>query len=122
MLDSITLAKKLHALNQAGELRRTLIKHRIQNLLVYMRGVDSASGLCRWSILGYQYNRLAMVYKELGLGEIKEYMRGYKPDSSRGAFTFLAGTEYSSFDANLLGGDGSGVVLKEFWKAGFAII
>ena len=44
------------------------------------------------------------------------------PDSSRGAFTFLAGTEYSSFDANLLGGDGSGAVLKEFWKAGFAII
>lgn len=122
MFDSITLAEKLYALNQAGELRRTLIKHRIQNLLVYMRGVDSASGLCRWSLLGYQYNRLATVYKELGLGELKEYMRGYKPDSSRGAFTFLAGTEYSSFDANLLGGDGSGAVLKEFWKAGFVII
>lgn len=122
MIDSQTLADTLHKLNQDGELRRTLIKHRIQNLLVYSRGEDSASGLCRWSLLGYQYNRLATVYKELGLDDLKEYMRGYKPDSSRGAFTFLGGTEYSSFDANLLGGDGSGAVLKEFWKAGFAII
>ena len=76
MLDAETLAEKLCELNQSGELLRTLVKHRIQNLLVYPRDEDSASGLCRWSLLGYQYNRLATVYKELGLGELKEYMRG----------------------------------------------
>lgn len=69
MLDAETLAEKLCELNQSGELRRTLIKHRIQNLLVYLRDEDSASGLCRWSLLSrancwaYDANRPSGIYK-----------------------------------------------------------
>lgn len=122
MLDSITLAEKLYALNQAGELSRALERNKLEVLLVYRRGVDGASGLRRWLLLGYQYNRLTSVYKDLGLGDLKDYMRGCAYDNIKGEASFLAGEDYSSFDAYLLGGNGGGEVLRAFEEAGLSIV
>lgn len=122
MLDSITLAEKLYALNQAGELSRALERNKLEVLLVYRRGVDVTSGLRRWLLLGYQYNRLANVYRELGLGELGDYMWGCEYDNIRGTALFLAGDEYSSFDTYLLGGNGNGYVQRAFEEAGLSIV
>lgn len=122
MLDTETLAEELHALNQAGELSRALEKNKLEVLLVYRRGEDSDTGLRQWLLLGYQYNRLASVYRDLGLGDLKNYMWGYQYDNIRGTASFLAGDEYSSFDAYLLGGNGNGEVQRAFEEAGLSIV
>jgi hypothetical protein len=122
MLDAETLAEELHALNQSGELSSALERHKIQTLLVHPRGKEFASSPNRWSLMGYQYNRLANVYREVGLGELKDYMSDYQYDASRGAFTFTSGDRYPNFDADLLGGSGDGTVLKVFQEAGLSIV
>lgn len=68
-----------------------------------------------------QYDRLNAVYEDLGLGELKDYMRNYKYSELNHTHNFSTGGGYSIFDGDLLGGSGSGEVLAAFKEAGLVI-
>ena len=121
MLDHQTLLGNLHAFNADGELERTLEKHRLKNLVVFFLRENPASGLRSWAITDMQYRRLNAVYEDLGLGELKEYMRKYRYSETKDLHKFSTGSGYSIFDADLLGGSGSGEVLSAFKEAGLVI-
>ena len=74
-----------------------------------------------WAISDMQYRRLNAVYEDLGLGELKEYMRKYRYDETKYIHKFSTGGGYSIFDSDLLGGDMEGRVLLAFIHAGLVI-
>lgn len=104
-----------------GTLAGLLEKHRIKNLSIFRLSENPYSGLRRWAILDMQYDRLNAVYEDLGLGELKEYMRNYRHSDRKGTHNFSTGGGYSIFDADLLGGDADGRVLEAFKHAGLVI-
>ena len=112
------------ALNQhlgSGELTRALERHRIKNLAVFFLRENPYTALRRWAITDSQYDRLNAVYEDLGLGELKEYMRNYRHSDRKNTHNFSTGCGYSIFDADLLGGDMDGRVLTAFKDAGLVI-
>ena len=104
-----------------GTLAGLLEKHRIKNLSIFRLSENPYSGMRRWSILDMQYDRLNAVYEDLGLEELKTYMRNYRHSDRKGTHNFSTGGGYSIFDADLLGGDASGRVLAAFKSAGLDI-
>ena len=58
-----------------GTLAMLLEKHRIKNLAVFFLRENPYTALRRWAITDAQYERLNAVYEDLGLGELKDYMR-----------------------------------------------
>lgn len=107
--------------SENGTLAGLLKKHCITNLCVFHLSENPLTGLRRWAILDDQYARLNRVYEELGLGELKDYMRNYRHSDRRGTHNFSTGGGYSVLDADLLGGDGDGRVLDALKTAGFFI-
>lgn len=120
MLDSKTLIETVQSLNKSGDLRRALKKYQLKNLAVFPYGEDYTEGLNLLAITNTQYERLNNVYKELGLGELKNYMRNYRY-FEEDLHEFSTGYGYSVIDADLLGGSGNGDVLAAFKKAGLTI-
>lgn len=120
MLDSKTLIETVQSLNKSGDLRRALKKYQLKNLAVFPHGEDYTEGLNLLAITNTQYERLNNVYKELGLGELKNYMRNYQY-FEEDLHEFSTGYGYSVIDADLLGGSGNGDVLAAFKKAGLTI-
>lgn len=104
-----------------GTLAGLLEKHRLKNLAVFFLRENPVSGMRRWAILDTQYDRLNAVYEDLGLGELKEYMRNYRHSDRKGTHNFSTGCGYSIFDADLLGGDADGCVITAFKHAGLVI-
>lgn len=104
-----------------GTLAGLLEKHRIKNLSIFWLSENPYSGLRRWAILDMQYDRLNAVYEDLGLGELKTYMRNYRHSDRKGTHNFSTGGGYLIFDADLLGGDADGRVLEAFKNAGLVI-
>ena len=104
-----------------GTLAGLLEKHCIKNLSIFWLSENPYSGLRRWAILDMQYDRLNAVYEDLGLDELKEYMRNYRHSDRKGTHNFSTGGGYSIFDADLLGGDADGRVLEAFKNAGLVI-
>lgn len=121
MLNPKELKEALNRHLDSGELTRALEKHHLKNLAVFFLRENTASGMRSWAILDMQYRRLNAVYEDLGLGELKEYMRKYRYDETKNIHKFSTGGGYSIFDADLLGGEGSGEVLKAFKDAGLVI-
>lgn len=121
MLNPKELKEALKQHLDSGELTRALEKHRLKNLAVFFLRENPVSGMRSWAILDMQYRRLNAVYEDLGLGELKEYMRKYRYDETKTIHKFTTGGGYSIFDADLLGGSGSGEVLKAFQNAGLVI-
>lgn len=112
-------ALKQHLDNE--ELTRALEKHRIKNLAIFFLWENPHSGLRRWAITDSQYERLNAVYEDLGLGELKEYMRNYRHSDLKNTHNFSTGGGYSILDADLLGGDADGRILEAFKHAGLVI-
>lgn len=104
-----------------GTLAGLLEKHRIKNLSIFLLSENPYTALRRWAILDMQYDRLNAVYEDLGLGELKEYMRNYRHSDRKGTHNFSTGCGYSIFDSDLLGGDMDGRVLTAFKDAGLVI-
>lgn len=104
-----------------GTLAVLLEKHRIKNLSIFWLSENLNTALRRWAILDTQYDRLNAVYEDLGLSELKEYMRNYRHSDRKGTHNFSTGCGYSIFDDDLLGGDASGRVLTAFKNAGLVI-
>lgn len=104
-----------------GTLAGILEKRRIKNLSIFQLSENPYSGLRRWAILDMQYDRLNAVYEDLGLEELKYYMRNYRHSDRKGTHNFSTGGGYSIFDADLLGGDADGRVLEAFKHAGLVI-
>lgn len=122
MLDSKTLAEKLRAAHQNGDLSRAMKKHELHTLLVFTLRYNPRNGLRRWGLIGSHYHSLAAVYKDLGLGELNKYMRDYRHYVTKDFYTLTSPREGRSIlDADLLGGDGSGEVFKAFQEAGLRI-
>ncbi len=107
--------------SENGTLAGLLEKHRIKNLSIFWLSENPYSGLRRWAILDMQYDRLNAVYEDLGLEELKHYMRNYRRSGRKGTHNFSTGGGYSIFDADLLGGDADGRVLEAFKHAGLVI-
>lgn len=104
-----------------GTLAGLLEKHRIKNLSIFWLSENPYSGLRRWAILDMQYDRLNAVYEDLGLGELKDFMRNYRHSDRKGTHNFSTGCGYSIFDSDLFGGDMDGRVLTAFKDAGLVI-
>lgn len=121
MLNPKELKEALKQHLDSGELTRALEKHRIKNLSIFQLSENPYSGLRRWAILDRQYDRLNAVYEDLGLEELKYYMRNYRHSDRKGTHKFSTGGGYSIFDADLFGGDADGRVLKAFKDAGLVI-
>lgn len=98
-----------------------LEKHRLKNLSIFLLSENPYTALRRWAILDTQYDRLNSVYKDLGFGELKEYMRNYRHSDRKGTHNFSTGCGYSIFGADLLGGAADGRVLEAFKHAGLVI-
>mgnify|MGYP000091088142 FL=1 len=107
--------------SENGTLAGLLEKHRIKNLSIFWLSENPYSGLRRWAILDMQYDRLNAVYEDLGLEELKYYMRNYRHSDRKGTHNFSTGCGYSIFDSDLLGGDMDGRVLTAFKDAGLVI-
>ena len=108
--------------SENGTLAGLLEKHHLKNLAVFFLRENPVSGMRSWAILDMQYRRLNAVYEDLGLGELKEYMRKYRYDETKDIHKFsTGGGGYSIFDADLLGGDADGRVLEAFKHAGLVI-
>lgn len=107
--------------SENGTLAGLLEKHRIKNLSIFRLSENPYSGLRRWAILDMQYDRLNAVYEDLGLEELKYYMRNYRHSDRKGTHNFSTGCGYGIFDADLLGGDADGRVLAAFKHAGLVI-
>lgn len=121
MLNPKELKEALNQHLESGELTRALKKHRLKNLAVFLLQENPVSGMRSWAILDMQYDRLNAVYEDLGLGELKEYMRNYRHSDRKNTHNFSTGGGYSIFDADLLGGDADGRVLEAFKNAGLVI-
>lgn len=121
MLNPKELKEALNRHLESGELTRALEKHRIKNLCIFLLSENPYSGLRRWAILDMQYDRLNAVYEDLGLEELKYYMRNYRHSDRKSTHNFSTGGGYSIFDADLLGGDADGRVLEAFKHAGLVI-
>lgn len=121
MLNPKELKEALKQHLDSGELTRALDKHRLKNLAVFFLRENPYSGLRRWAILDTQYDRLNAVYKDLGLGELKDYMRNYRYSETKDIHKFSTGCGYSIFDADLFGGDADGRVLEAFKNAGLVM-
>lgn len=121
MLNPKELKEALKQHLESGELTRTLEKHRLKNLAVFFLRENPVSGTRSWAILDMQYRRLNAVYEDLGLGELKDYMRRYRYDETKNIHKFTTGGGYSIFDADLLGGDADSRVLGAFKDAGLLI-
>lgn len=121
MLNPKELKEALNRHLESGELTRALEKHRLKNLAVFLRRENPVGGMRRWAILDTQYDRLNSVYKDLGFGELKEYMRNYRHSDLKNTHNFSTGGGYSIIDADLLGGDADGRVLEAFKHAGLVI-
>lgn len=104
-----------------GTLAGLLEEHRIKNLSIFWLSENPYSGLRRWAILDMQYDRLNAVYEDLGLEELKYYMRNYRHSDRKSTHNFSTGGGYSIFDADLLGGDADGRVIGAFKDAGLVI-
>lgn len=104
-----------------GTLAGLLEKHRIKNLAVFFLRENPYTALRRWAITDAQYERLNAVYEDLGLGELKDYMRSYRYSESARTHNFSTGCGYSIFDSDLLGGCMDGRVLAAFKDAGLVI-
>ena len=120
MLDSKTLIETVQSLNKSGDLRRTLKKYHLKNLAIFQHGEDYTEGLNLLAITNAQYERLNNVYYDLGLGELKDYMRNCR-HFEEDLHEFSTGYGYSVIDVDLLGGSGNGDVLAAFKKAGLTI-
>lgn len=107
--------------SENGTLAGLLEKHRIKNLSIFLLSENPYTALRRWAILGMQYDRLNKVYEDLGLDELKYYMRNYRHSDRKGTHNFSTGGGYSIFDADLLGGNADGRVLEAFKHAGLVI-
>lgn len=107
--------------SENGTLARLLEKHHIKNLSIFQLSENPYTALRRWAILDMQYDRLNAVYEDLGLEELKYYMRNYRHPDRKGTHNFSTGCGYSIFDADLLGGDADGRVLAAFKDAGLVI-
>ena len=107
--------------SENGTLAELLDKHRIKNLAVFFLRENPYTALRRWAITDSQYERLNAVYEDLGLGELKDYMRNYRYSESARAHNFSTGCGYSIFDSDLLGGCMDGRVLAAFKDAGLVI-
>lgn len=118
MLNPKELKEALNRHLESGELTRALEKHRLKNLAVFFLRENPVSGMRSWAILDMQYRRLNAVYEDLGLGELKEYMRKYRYDETKDIHKFSTGGGYVIFDSDLLGGDADGRVLEAFKHAG----
>ena len=121
MLNPKELKEALKQHLDSGELTRALEKHRIKNLSIFFLSENPNSGMRRWAILDMQYDRLNAVYEDLGLEELKYYMRNYRHSDRKNTHNFSTGGGYSIFDADLLGGDADGRVLEAFKQAGLVI-
>ena len=121
MLNPKELKEALNRHLESGELTRAFEKHRLKNLAVFFLRENPVSGMRRWAILDTQYDRLNAVYEDLGLGELKEYMRKYRYDETKDIHKFSTGVGYSIFDADLFGGDADGRVLEAFKNAGLVM-
>lgn len=121
MLNPKELKEALNRHLESGELTRALGKHRLKNLVIFFLRENPVSGMRSWAIQGMQYRRLNAVYEDLGLGELKEYMRRYRYDETKDIHKFSTGGGYNIFDADLLGGDSDGRVLAAFKDAGLVI-
>lgn len=121
MLNPKELKEALNRHLESGELTRAFEKHRLKNLAVFFLRENPVSGMRRWAILDTQYDRLNAVYEDLGLGELKEYMRKYRYDETKDIHKFSTGCGYSIFDADLFGGDADGRVLEAFKNAGLVM-
>lgn len=107
--------------SENGTLAELLEKRRIKNLSIFRLSENPYSGMRRWAILDMQYDRLNAVYEDLGLEELKYYMRNYRHSDRKGTHNFSTGGGYSIFDADLLGGNADGRVLEAFKHAGLVI-
>lgn len=107
--------------SENGTLAGLLEKHRIKNLAIFLLSENPYTALRRWAITDSQYERLNSVYKDLGLGELKDYMRNYRHSDRKGTHNFSTGCGYSIFDSDLLGGNMDGRVLSAFKDAGLVI-
>nr|DAS46453.1 MAG TPA: hypothetical protein [Caudoviricetes sp.] len=121
MLNPKELKEALNRHLDSGELTRALDKNRLKNIAVFFLRENPVSGMRSWAISDMQYRRLNAVYEDLGLGELKDYMRGYRYSESACTHNFSTGGGYSIFDADLLGGDADGRVLEAFKHAGLVI-
>ncbi len=121
MLNPKELKEALNRHLESGELTRTLEKHRLKNLSVFFLRENPVSGMRSWAILDMQYRRLNAVYEDLGLGELKEYMRKYRYNETKDIHKFSTGGGYSIFDADLFGGDADGRVIEAFKNAGLVM-
>lgn len=121
MLNPKELKEALNRHLESGELTRALEKHRLKNLAVFFLRENPVSGMRSWAILDMQYRRLNAVYEDLGLGELKEYMRKYRYDETKGIHKFSTGGGYSIFDADLFGGDADRRVIEAFKNAGLVM-
>lgn len=104
-----------------GTLAGLLEKHRIKNLAIFLLRENPYTALRRWAITDSQYERLNAVYKDLGLDDLKYYMRNYRYSESARTHNFSTGCGYSIFDSDLLGGCMDGRVLAAFKNAGLVI-
>lgn len=73
MLDHKNLLAKLRDANSSREFSRTLKKYHLYNLAVIPQWDNPYSVERRAALLDSQYNRLRVVYRDLGLGSLKEY-------------------------------------------------
>lgn len=121
MLNPKELKEALNRHLESGELTRALEKHRLKNLAVFFLRENPVSGMRSWAILDMQYRRLNAVYEDLGLGELKEYMRKYRYDETKDIHKFSTSVGYSIFDADLFGGDADGRVIEAFKNAGLVM-
>lgn len=121
MLNPKELKEALNRHLESGELTRALEKHRLKNLAVFFLRENPESGMRSWAILDMQYRRLNAVYEDLGLGELKEYMRKYRYDETKDIHKFSTGVGYIIFDADLFGGNADGRVIEAFKNAGLVM-
>lgn len=121
MLNPKELKEALNRHLDSGELTFALEKHRLKNLVVFFLRENPVSGMRSWAIQDMQYRRLNAVYEDLGLGELKEYMRKYRYDETKDIHKFSTGCGYSIFDADLFGGDADGRVIGAFKNAGLVM-
>lgn len=121
MLNPKELKEALNRHLESGELTRALEKHRLKNLAIFLLRENPYTAIRRWAITDMQYERLNAVYKDLGLGELKDYMRSYRYSETAHTHNFSTGCGYSIFDSDLLGGNMDGRVLDAFKNAGLTI-
>lgn len=122
MLDPETLTATLYNRYLNGDLSRTLEKYQLKKLNVRLLWENPTREVHRWDITSSQYNRLNKVYEEMGLGELKDYMKHHRYLSAAATHAFTTGWWYSAFDHDLLGGDGTGKVLEALGESGVSIV